>query len=409
MRQDRGHGHVQRRRARYSSIAVPDGIPRVHSSGLNPDRVLVFGSGAALGAGASSQIEALPGHLAQALSALTGRGVDVDIVTSPDITVDNAIDVLDSQDFERYDAIAVFLGVPDALALVTTDDWRDGVESFTEFVAAEAAVSTEIAFVDVEPRRSVLARMGLPVEIVEEHARTMAAITGGITRGRNRVSFTVLHGRAGRLERRHTPGEYREWAREIAKLLAPLLTATAAFEPAVLAATGNPFSMGRPRHGQDDAKRAAAVARLSLLDSAPDPRIDRIVREAQEAFGTTSAAFTLLGSDRQWYKSKVGTSVDEVTLDQSICKVTIQSAGAFIVPDTQADDRFDHLAELRFYAGFPVESPDGQRLGALCVFDPHPMAAETVDQSALRDFALRIQDELWRYEPGPGDPSRSSG
>ena len=45
--------------------------------------------------------------------------------------------------------------------------------------------------------------------------------------------------------------------------------------------------------------------------------------------------------------------------------------GPFIVPDARSDDRFRLNPvvvggpKIRFYAGFPIESPSGERIGAL--------------------------------------------
>lgn len=49
----------------------------------------------------------------------------------------------------------------------------------------------------------------------------------------------------------------------------------------------------------------------------------------------------------------------------------------------------------RFYAGFPIESPSGERIGVLCVFDPEPRVDE-VDTVLLRELALMVQAELRR-------------
>jgi hypothetical protein len=49
---------------------------------------------------------------------------------------------------------------------------------------------------------------------------------------------------------------------------------------------------------------------------------------------------------------------------------------------------------VRFFAGFPIESPSGERIGALCVFDPAPGTRAGADSVLLRQLALMIQEEL---------------
>ena len=75
-----------------------------------------------------------------------------------------------------------------------------------------------------------------------------------------------------------------------------------------------------------------------------------------------------------------------------------------VVPDAFADERFRDNPfvhgepHFRFYAGFPVESPSGERIGALCVFDLEPRPASDVDLVLLRELAIMVQSELWSPE-----------
>ena len=77
-----------------------------------------------------------------------------------------------------------------------------------------------------------------------------------------------------------------------------------------------------------------------------------------------------------------------------------------MVGDARADERFRDYPVVtgepfvRFYAGFPVESPSGHRIGALCVFDSKPRDPDTVNAVLLRQLALLVQKEL-RESPDP--------
>jgi len=50
---------------------------------------------------------------------------------------------------------------------------------------------------------------------------------------------------------------------------------------------------------------------------------------------------------------------------------------------------------VRFYAGYPLEAPEGVRVGALCVVDTKPRRFSPAEASLLRDLALRVQAVLW--------------
>jgi GAF domain-containing protein len=90
----------------------------------------------------------------------------------------------------------------------------------------------------------------------------------------------------------------------------------------------------------------------------------------------------------------------------SMCDQAIRGEGALVIPDLSEDPRFrDSPAvtgeeHLRFYAGYPIESPDGYRVGALCVLDDRPRDPADIDTDALAELALLAQKELWRSAAG---------
>ncbi|WP_082764209.1 GAF domain-containing protein [Frondihabitans sp. PAMC 28766] len=73
----------------------------------------------------------------------------------------------------------------------------------------------------------------------------------------------------------------------------------------------------------------------------------------------------------------------------------------FVVEDALTDPRYSHYSlvtgdpGVRFYAGYPIESPDGQRIGALCVMDSCPRTFTDEDAQLLRGLAQKAQEELW--------------
>jgi len=49
---------------------------------------------------------------------------------------------------------------------------------------------------------------------------------------------------------------------------------------------------------------------------------------------------------------------------------------------------------VRFYAGYPIESPFGERIGVICVLDHESRTWSAKDTALLRDLALMVQKEL---------------
>ena len=150
----------------------------------------------------------------------------------------------------------------------------------------------------------------------------------------------------------------------------------------------------------NEASRQAALDSLNIIDTAPEERFDRITRLAKQLFGVETAAVTLIDHDRQWFKSKIGLERDETPRSDAFCDVTIRESKNFTVPDASQDSRFLNNPlvtgdpNIRFYAGYPLETPNGERVGALCIFDPHPRVLTEAEELQLRDLALWVQNEM---------------
>ncbi|MCU1438749.1 MAG: protein serine phosphatase with sensor(S) [Naasia sp.] len=146
--------------------------------------------------------------------------------------------------------------------------------------------------------------------------------------------------------------------------------------------------------------RQRALDELKVLGTGPVERFDRITRMAARLLGFEHVAINFLDHDRQWTASRTSDAVYAERREDSYCDVAIQQTGTLVVPDALLDARFrdnpllETPAGMRFYAGHPIASPNGERVGAICVSDtvPRPFGAE--QQTILRDIATWVQDEL---------------
>jgi diguanylate cyclase (GGDEF)-like protein len=159
----------------------------------------------------------------------------------------------------------------------------------------------------------------------------------------------------------------------------------------------------------DEERRLGALHALNLLDTEPEERFDRITRLAQRVFGTTMATFTLIDSDRQWFKSEVGAAGKEDSRDISFCAHAILDPDTTVIEDARLDERFHDNPlvagdpNIRFYAGHPVAGPGGEVLGTLCVIDDKPRARADFDTEALREFAAMVEAEVASLSLAIGD------
>jgi len=156
----------------------------------------------------------------------------------------------------------------------------------------------------------------------------------------------------------------------------------------------------KPDIPQDEQARLETLRSLSILDTPPEERFDRITRMAKRLLGVPIALVSLIDENRQWFKSCIGLSSSETSREISFCGHAILGSEIFIIPDTQKDERFvdNPLVvgdpNIRFYAGCPLRAPNGRKLGTLCVIDRHPRNLGSEDLEALEDLASMVEREI---------------
>jgi signal transduction histidine kinase len=134
----------------------------------------------------------------------------------------------------------------------------------------------------------------------------------------------------------------------------------------------------------NEPERLAALRRYDILDTPAEADFDDFTRLASQICGTPMATIALIDAARQWFKSSLGMETNETSRDASFCSHTILGGDILEVPDALKDERFRDSPlvigdpNVRFYAGAPLITPDGQNIGALCVLDrtPHNLTQE---------------------------------
>jgi PAS domain S-box-containing protein len=146
--------------------------------------------------------------------------------------------------------------------------------------------------------------------------------------------------------------------------------------------------------------RLSALRSYNVLDTLPEKEYDAITRLASYICEVPIALITLIDSDRQWFKSKVGIDGDETLRIDAFCNHTIQSDDILEVNNALEDDRFkDNVyvtgaPDIRFYAGAPLVDRDGFRLGSLCVIDNKPNTLTGEQRDALQTLANEVMSHL---------------
>jgi signal transduction histidine kinase len=149
-----------------------------------------------------------------------------------------------------------------------------------------------------------------------------------------------------------------------------------------------------------ESERLQALARYRLLFTPPEATYDEITGLAASLCDVPTALMTLVDAERQWFKSRVGFDLPETDRKIAFCARAIESDAIMEVPDARQDARFRDNplvtgpTQLRFYAGAPLVTPDGYRLGTLCVIDQQPRQLTEQQRQALQVLARQIMVQL---------------
>ncbi len=176
--------------------------------------------------------------------------------------------------------------------------------------------------------------------------------------------------------------------------------------------------MIKPPTPVDELLRLEALRKLKILDTDPEERFDRFTRLAKKLFGTQTALVSLVDADRQWFKSRQGLDATETPRDISFCGHAILSDKVMIVSDATEDERFADNPlvtkdpSIRFYAGCPISSPDGRKVGTLCLIDDKPRGMTHDDLQLLEQIGKMVEEELviadfLRVDPTTGLSTRA--
>lgn len=155
----------------------------------------------------------------------------------------------------------------------------------------------------------------------------------------------------------------------------------------------------------EEQKRLEALYKYEILDTPEEKDFDRLSQLASLVCETPISLITLIDFDRQWFKSKLGIDMDETPRNVAFCNYAIKEDKIMIVNDATTDERFREnpfvtsAPEIRFYAGMPLITPEGYRLGTLCVIDDKPreltefqkFTVETLAKEVITQLELRLK------------------
>ncbi|MGD1086980.1 MAG: GAF domain-containing protein [Verrucomicrobiota bacterium] len=150
----------------------------------------------------------------------------------------------------------------------------------------------------------------------------------------------------------------------------------------------------------NESRRLEALRSYQILDTAPEPMFDDVALLASSICGTPIALMSLVDSQRQWFKARVGLDTRETPREHAFCAYTILGVETMVVEDASTDERFAQNPlvtsppHIRFYAGAPLIDRDGNALGALCVIDRKPRHLADLQRKSLETLGRTVVAHL---------------
>jgi EAL domain-containing protein (putative c-di-GMP-specific phosphodiesterase class I) len=151
---------------------------------------------------------------------------------------------------------------------------------------------------------------------------------------------------------------------------------------------------------ENERARLLALHSYDILDTPEEDVFDEFARLAASIIGTPVALVSLVDGNRQWFKAKVGLTATETPRDVAFCAHAIGSVDVLVIPDALKDERFVNNPlvtdgpKIRFYAGAPLITSEGQALGTLCVIDYVPRELTLEQNNALQILSRHVMAQL---------------
>jgi GAF domain-containing protein len=157
--------------------------------------------------------------------------------------------------------------------------------------------------------------------------------------------------------------------------------------------------MGADRARTEEAQRLAELRAYGIDNADNEPALDALVHQVARVCAAPIALISLVDEQRQWFKARVGVDVREIPRTISFCTHAIRGTGVFVVKDARLVEPFCQYPYVtgepgvRFYAGAPLITPAGRRLGTVCILDTaHRDDISPALTRSLERFAARAME-----------------
>src|SRR5262249_50096971 len=150
---------------------------------------------------------------------------------------------------------------------------------------------------------------------------------------------------------------------------------------------------------RDESIRLDVLRHYQVLDTPPERAFDDLAMLAAHLCDAPIALVGFVDREREWFKARIGASIDFAPRDVSFGAHAIRQSDVFLVADASTDPRFAghplvaNAPGIRFYAGAPIAT-DGRPLGTIAVMDRVPRELSDAQLEGLRALARQAASLL---------------
>ncbi|MES3016405.1 MAG: ATP-binding protein [Bacteroidota bacterium] len=151
----------------------------------------------------------------------------------------------------------------------------------------------------------------------------------------------------------------------------------------------------------NDAERINALRRYQILDTPPENAFDNVARLCTQIFNVPISLISLVDREEVYFKANIGMGKARVTQrGVSLCSLAVLKQEVTVFenageePCLLANPNVTGSFGLKFYAGAPLTTHDGFRIGTLCVIDKEIRSFGERDRGILEGMAKVVMDEI---------------
>lgn len=143
-------------------------------------------------------------------------------------------------------------------------------------------------------------------------------------------------------------------------------------------------------------ERALKLSEYDIDYSDIHGKLDDLTRLAAYVAGTPISMINLLDTTTQWTVSNIGLDIHQSPRENTVCQYVILDDDALEVHSMSSDPRFkdkDYVTDdphIQYYYGVPLKTPDGHRIGAMCVMDTDEHQLSPEKEAFLKIIANEV-------------------